>query len=119
MKQVCLLSIVALGLGLAGCANDPIVDMRGVDAEKYGQDLAECEQYARQVNTGGEAAEQAAVGAVVGGAIGAILGDSHTAERTAGVGAVSGATRGAERAEHRKERVLHSCLRGRGYRVLG
>ena len=104
---------------LAGCANEPIVDMRGVDQAQYEKDLAECETYAAQVHTGGEAAKHAAVGAVVGGAIGAIIGDSQTAERGAGVGGLTGATKGASKAEQRKEQVVFNCLRGRGYKVLG
>lgn len=104
---------------LAGCANDPIVDMRGVDPARLDQDLAECRAYAAQVNTPAEAAKHGGIGAAVGGAIGAIIGDSGTAGKGAGIGAVSGATKGAGRAEQRKERVVRNCLKGRGYKVLG
>lgn len=111
--------ILPLLVLLAGCANDPIVDMQGVDKREYRKDLAECREYAEQVKAGQEAAKGGAIGAVIGGAIGAAIGNSDTAERIAGAGAVSGASKGAARAEYRKERVVHNCLRGRGYKVLG
>ena len=111
--------LVPFMLVLTACAQDPIVDKRGVDERQFNQDLAECQEYAAQVNTAGEAAKHGAIGAAVGGAVGAILGDSSTAGRVAGVGAVTKGTTGAAKAEDRKERVIHNCLRGRGYRVLG
>lgn len=104
---------------LAGCAHDPVVDMRGVDARQYRQDLAECRTYANQVSTAEAAAKRGAIGAAVGGTIGAIIGDHHTAKRGAGIGGVSGSVKGAEKAEARKTRILYNCLRGRGYNVLG
>ena len=117
MRQtvMCLLG----ALVLAGCANDPIIDMRGVDEQKYRQDLADCRGYANQVNVAESAAKEAAIGAAVGGLIGAAIGDSETAERIGGAAAVGGAAEGAESAEKRKQRVLHRCMKGRGYRVLG
>ncbi len=105
---------------LTGCANrTPIVDTRGIDEVAYQKDLAECQQYAEQVNTGEEAAKHGAIGAATGAVLGAIIGNSGTASRGAGVGAVTGSMRGGQKAEHRKEHVIYNCLRGRGYRVLG
>ncbi len=103
----------------SGCANEPIIDRRGVDPATYQADLAECRSYAAEVNTPVEGAKGGAVGAVVGGAIGAVLGNHHTAERGAGGGAVIGSTKGMTKAEERKERVMYNCMKGRGYRVLG
>ncbi len=113
-----LLVLVGLGL-LAGCANDPIVDMRGVDQAQFDADLAECRSYAAQVKTGEQAVTEGAIGAAVGSVIGAVIGDGDLAQRGAGVGAVTGTTQGAAKAQNRKEQVLFNCLRGRGYRVLG
>ncbi len=104
---------------VVGCANEPIVDKRGVNHVKYEKDLAECRAYADEVNTPAEGAKRGAIGVAVGGTIGAIVGDGHSAGKGAGIGATVGATQGAERAGHRKERVLYRCLEGRGYRVLG
>lgn len=119
MKKPGLVCVVTIAWLLAACAQQPIVDMKGVDREQYRQDLAECEQYAQQVSTGEEVAKHAVIGAAVGGAIGAVVGDSRTAERVAGAGAISGSTKGAARAEQRKDRVVFNCLKGRGYKVLG
>ncbi|MAI41601.1 MAG: hypothetical protein ACJ0Q6_02590 [Candidatus Azotimanducaceae bacterium] len=104
---------------VAGCADDPIVDNRGRSDARYQKDLAECRSLANKVNTGGKAAEQAAVGLAVGGVFGAVIGNSDSAQKAAGAGAVSGGMSGAAKAEERKKTILHRCLRGRGYKVLG
>lgn len=114
-----LVVAVVAGVWLVGCANDPIVDRHGVSEAQYQADLAECRNYAEQVNTAGETAKHGAVGAAIGTAVGAIIGDSSTAERGLGLGAVSGGTKGFGKAERRKERVLYRCMENRGYRVLG
>ena len=97
--------------------HDVIVDRKGMDEQKFQQDLVECRVYAGEVNTVAEAAHHGAVGAVVGGAIGAAVGNSRTVERLAGAGAIGGSVKGATRAEYRKEHVLNNCLRGRGRTV--
>lgn len=106
---------------LAGCrATDdrPIVDMQGVSVTQYNSDLAQCQAYADEVETGRQVARGAVGGAVVGGAVGAVVGNSDTAQRTAGAGAVLGAARGTGEAMRERDRVLRNCLIGRGYRVL-
>lgn len=115
-KPIAMIGAAAL---LSACAQAPIIDRQGVSEEQYQRDYADCQQYAAQVNTGGEAAKGGAIGAAIGGALGAVVGNSGTAARGAGVGAISGAAKGSNRAERRKETVLYNCLRGRGYRVLG
>ncbi len=120
MKKInYLVTPVLAVMVLAGCASDPIVDKRGVNPQKYEADLAECKSFAQEVNTAGEAAEHGAIGAAIGGAIGAIFGDSTAAGQGAGTGAILGSTEGVQDGERRKERVIHNCMRGRGYRVLG
>ena len=104
---------------LAGCANEPIVDRRGVDEAKYQADLAECHTYANQVNTAAETAERGAIGAVIGASVGAVVGGGLSAEQGAGAGAIAGGTEGFKEAEDRKEEVLHRCMTSRGYRVFG
>ena len=114
-----LIVIALLPLTLAACrSSEPIVDMQGVNQAQYNRDLAECRQYAEQVESGREVVRGAAGGAVVGAAVGAAVGNSDTAQRGAGAGAAVGAARGAREAERQSERVLRNCLRGRGYRVL-
>ena len=112
-------SVFLMSLVVTGCANDPIIDHRGVNEAAYQRDFAECQSYAREVDTVSETIKDGAIGAAVGGAVGAILGDGHDARRGAGVGAVAGGGKGLTKAEQRKERVLYRCLQGRGYKILG
>jgi len=102
----------------AGCAHrgKPIIDTQGVNMAAYQQDLFECQQYAEQVDS--RAGQGAVGGAIVGGAIGGIVGNSDTAQKGAGVGAVTGLFKGAARTKAERQRVVKSCLRQRGYRVL-
>lgn len=121
MTRATILSALIIML-LAGCAGrqrgEPIVDMRGVDPARYQADLADCRQYAQQVNVGADAATGAVTGAVVGGAVGAAAGNSDTAKRSAGVGAVLGGARGAAGGVQERNQVVRNCLRNRGYAVL-
>ena len=98
--------------------NTPIVDTQGVNMARYEADLADCLDYADQVQVGRQTAVGAVAGAAVGAVFGAVIGDSDTAQRGAGVGAVGGGARGAGRGLQERERVIRRCLIGRGYRVL-
>ena len=62
--------------------------MKHVDPNKYQQDLAECRQYADQVDVAGDTATDALVGAGIGAAGGAVLG---AITGSAGAGAAIGA----------------------------
>lgn len=111
--------LLTAALLLSACsANKIIIDREGVNEDRYQQDLASCQQYAEEVQTGKKVAGGAVGGALIGGAIGAILGDSRSAARAAGAGSVTGAAGGASRAAQEKTRVVKNCLRGRGYQVL-
>ena len=109
-----LLSCQSRGPGYAG----PIIDTKGVDMTRYQTDLAECQAIADQVPVGERVVVGAATGAVIGGAIGTVVGNHRTATRTAGVGAIGGGVRGASSGLSERDRVIHNCLRGRGYSVL-
>lgn len=118
--RVVLFALCALAV-LAGCttSKNVIIDRKGVDMNRYRQDLAECESYAEEVRKGEKVARGAGSGAAVGGAVGAIAGDSKdSAVRGAGVGAVTGGSRGLSAGEREEMRVIKRCLSGRGYRVL-
>ena len=117
IKQTALVAALALVLG-ACASKGPIVDTQGVDMSRYDQDLAQCETYASQVNTGEQAGKSAAAGGLLGAIFGAIVGDSSTVAKGAGVGAVAGGARGAAGGEREKDQVVKTCLRGRGYKVL-
>ena len=105
---------------IVGCANDPIVDQRGVDPEQYALDMAECQSYADQVDTGKEAAKQAGLTGLVGGVLAGAFEHGRGVrgvEEGVGAGATIGAARGAGKATSKKERVMNQCLRARGYIV--
>ena len=95
-----------------------IIDTQGVNMDAYYGDLADCENYARQIDVSAETAEGLVAGAVVGGVLGAVLGNSDDAQRSAGAGAVVGGVKGNQSARHDQERIVRRCLSGRGYRVL-
>ncbi len=118
LRRMAILTL--FGLLAAGCANKPIVDMKGVNRAQYDQDLTECRQYQDEVAVGQKAIGGAAAGAAVGAAIGVIWDghDGHNVGRDAGTGAVLGGAGGAAAGANEKDQVLKNCLRGRGYRVL-
>lgn len=121
-----VLGLAAIILGVAGCASHRdyydsqhvVVDMQGVDPYRYEVDLADCEDYAYEVNIGKRTAGGAVEGAVVGGVVGAAVGDSNTAGKAAGAGAVLGGFKANKRARYEQRRIVKNCLHGRGYRVL-
>ena len=105
---------------LAGCAADPIVDQRGVDPEQYALDMAECQGYADQVDTGKEVAKQAGMTGLVGGVLAGAFEHGRGVrgvKEGVGAGATIGAARGAGKATSKKERVMSQCMRARGYIV--
>lgn len=109
----CTLAILVL----AGCAAhpDPIVDLKGVDPEKYAQDWQECEAYTEEILIAQGVAKGTATGAAVGTVSGAISGD---VARGAAYGGLYGGTRSGLDADREKQQVFKRCLAGRGYRVL-
>ncbi len=118
MKYLTILILSGL-LGLSGCAghrNQVIIDPQGVDMGQYQQDLAECRQIARQVDS--KVGERALGGALVGALAGAIVGDHHTTETGAKLGALSGAVKGGRATRQERLRVIKNCMRHRGYHVL-
>lgn len=115
-RMVCtMVSLLALSLCAACASKKPIIDTAGVDMDQYARDLADCEQVATQVDTGGTAAKSAAAGAAVGAALGAVWGDIGS---SAAGGAVTGGAGGLLAADEEKARVVKNCMRNRGYAVL-
>ena len=107
----------------AGCTTSslpgrPIVDMKGVNSAAYQTDLAECHEYAKEVEAGKQVAIGAVAGAAVGGLMGASVGNGEAARRSAGAGATYGGARSGIRALHESNKVVRNCLRNRGYKVL-
>ena len=118
---ICSLSFVLI---LSGCATSganyrPIVDVKGVDMNKFEGDLIECRQYAVQVAGAGEGAAAGAVaGALFGALLAAAAGVKYDRASIARVGAVSGAVSGAAEGEKGQRNIIRTCLTGRGYSVL-
>jgi hypothetical protein len=102
-----------------------VVDTGNVNNAQYQQDLAECRQYAEQVNPTGEAAENALIGAgagaVLGVVTGALVGGVGVGEGAAiggALGGLGGAGHGALQGTEQQKRIIADCLQGRGYNVL-
>ena len=88
---------------------------KGKDAALLNQDLAECQQFAKQR---ADAASGAVAGALVGALIGAVLAPRGYRNSTAGYGAGAGALGGGVSANQTQESIVKRCLAGRGYSVL-
>ena len=118
ITRYCIIAVfVAITYGCAATHRaNPVIDPTGVDMGKYQNDLAQCEQIARQVKQ--KAGSGAVGGALVGALMGSIVGDSRTATKSAGAGAVVGAAKGGAATRHEKDRVVKNCMRDRGYKVL-
>ena len=116
-----LLTLMVLLLGAcAGADVRPIVDMKGVNEARYENDLAECQNYAKEAGGMGDtAAKGAGAGAVVGGLLGLVTGGNRTEIiQAAGAGAVIGGAGGAYKGNESQEAIVKKCLVGRGYKVL-
>lgn len=117
---------VAFALLLTGCASgyrygapqEVIIDTLGIDPYQYQVDLADCKDYAANIDVSNRTVEGAAEGAVVGAVLGAVVGNSNTTKRGAGAGAVLGGVKSNERARHEQSKIVKRCLKGRGYKVL-
>lgn len=113
--RIALLAIVIAVAGGCAAHPDPIIDMKGVDAEALADDWEECAAYTDEVIMAAGVARGSAAGAAVGAIAGAINGD---VERAAANGALYGGARSGLDADRDKQRVFKRCLVGRGYRVL-
>jgi len=87
MKTVTIVATSLLMISLLpGCVNqDIIVDTKGINEQRYQQDLAECQEYTQQISTGTEAAKSGVFGTAVGAAIGAMLGDGFFVRKRANI----------------------------------
>ena len=111
---------------LSACAGsyEPVVDMEGINPDKYQKDLAVCRGYADKVDASGSAAKDtllgAGLGAAAGAAIGAIAGDAGGgALLGTAVGGFGGAGSSASDSVSRQKTIINNCLSKRGYSVLG
>lgn len=103
---------------------DPVIDMKGVDAEKYAKDLTECKALAEATvsppaaapapATAAEKAKASVTGVAKAGAK-AVAKNGLNVLQGAGtfVKEISG-----ENAAARKHTIIVNCVKGRGYAVL-
>ncbi len=109
---------ITTALFLSACASyQPVVDMKGVKPEKYQKDLAECQNYAMQVDPANQALAGALIGAALGAAMVGSFDDSY-ALSGAGTGAVAGAAAGTGKGAQDQVTIINNCMKGRGYKVL-
>lgn len=119
MKKKSLCVVITAAMFASACASyQPIVDTKGVDANKYNADLYECQQYAQQVSVGNQAAGGAVIGSLFGALLGAAIGGRDGMNVGARAGAVNGLAGGAANAATGQVSVVKNCMLGRGYKVL-
>lgn len=123
MHLMCLSVIAVSACASVADSYTPIVDLKNEDVAKYRADLAECRQYARQVDPASEAVAgglvAAAAGAAIGAAIGAAYGDAgQGAAAGAATGGATGTATGLAAGAYGQAQVIQRCLTGRGYQVL-
>jgi outer membrane lipoprotein SlyB len=125
MKKLLTLVLVA-GI-TSGCAtqvsrqydtNYSIVDLRGVNLERYGVDYGECADYANQSDTQKNMVAGALAGALLGALVGASLGGGDMIQHGVASGVGAGAMAGATHSVADQQSTLRKCLAGRGYRVI-
>jgi hypothetical protein len=114
-----------LVLMLAGCASKPLIDPKSsTHPENYYADEMECARIAEDVNYGKEMAVKGAIQGTGSAALAyAIANSTSQNSGTAGLaglltGLVVGAAEGAWTVNQRREKILRTCLGGRGYKVL-
>ena len=116
-KTALIILIVAIN---SGCASHiPVIDTKGVNMTTYNQDIAECQQYAKQIDPVATAGGGAAIGAVFGALLGAAIGGRNMAGYGAKIGAVDGIAAGGAGGAGKQIQIINNCMSGRGYKVLG
>jgi outer membrane lipoprotein SlyB len=109
----------------AGYGKDytPVIDISGVDQNRYTGDLAECRQYSGIIDADKAAMQGMIGGIIVGALLGAAVGSNHGmssygANQGAILGGGAGIGQAANRARNQQERIMINCMAGRGYRTL-
>ena len=131
MKKLPLSMAIIIGsVLLTGCYSyggwQPTVDpYNDPNAYRINQDIAECQQLAKQASggTAKETAIGAGTGALIGAAGGAIVGAFTGNPGTgAAIGAAAGGFGGGAKqgfqSEDEFKRAYQNCMRGRGHRVV-
>lgn len=121
LAKLALLPVLCLASACAttGANYQPVID--GPVGPNYSADLYACQQLAAsQGALGGETGQNVAVAAGTAAAGTAIVNNRGTNVRdAAAVGAIAGIAGSALQQERNKEDIVKSCMRGRGYKVVG
>ena len=118
------LAAAAAAALLVGCASSganyaPMVDLRPGQEKSYANDLAACQEYARQrPGAGSGAAGGATSGALLGAVIGSVTRTRAYRTDMATVGAITGGMTGANSGANAQQNIVRRCMTGRGYTVL-
>lgn len=103
----------------SGMTYTPVIDLQGMDGNRYSNDLDSCRQYSASIN-----ANEAAISGALGGALisasimAAVGGTSRHVGQFASGGAVGGSARASGRAVLKQETIIANCMATRGYRVI-
>jgi hypothetical protein len=121
MKKIAIaISIVFL----SGCATKPLVDPKSSkNPANYYLDEMECNRIADEISMSTEVAKGATIQGVLSALLGAALAKGNISAGTgSGIGLATGVLMGggsaAVRTHERKQKVLRTCLAGRGYSIL-
>lgn len=111
-----LATTMLFGCATRGANYVPVVDMKYINPQTYANDVRECQVYANQRISAGEAA---AVGALFGALLGAVLASgSRYQSQLQTEGAVLGGIGAGASANQTQESIVKRCLAGRGYNIL-
>lgn len=124
MKITSKITAILFVGALAACENSganytPIVD--GAVGPNYNSDLAQCQNLAAtQSGLDASTGRDVATGAGVAAASSVIINDNrNNAGQAAAVGALIGLTSNQLQKSSSQEAIVRSCMRGRGYNVVG
>src|SRR5690242_8911374 len=120
-RTVALAALPIVVSVLAGCgAHRPVIDPKtSAHPERYEADLSECQQLAQQApGAGAGAAGGAAIGAAIGAGVAVASGHKASAGQAAGGAAVLGGAKGAGSGAQERNKMVSTCMKGRGYAVL-
>ena len=120
-RTVALAALPIVLSALASCgAHRPVIDPKtSAHPERYETDLSECQQLSQQApGAGAGAAGGAAIGAAIGAGVAVASGHKASAGQAAGGAAVLGGAKGAGSGAHERDKMVSTCMKGRGYAVL-
>ena len=116
---------ILLVLLLAGCASKPLIDPKSsTHPENYYADEMECSRIAEDVSYGKNMAIKGTIQGSGSALLAHALADSsskasgHAALAGLITGLLMGAADGAYTTYERREKIIRTCLGGRGYKVL-